>query len=130
MAALQLADIKQLLDAMENRIKARFESHERRFDIIDRHFDTIDQRFDTIDRRFESINERFGAIDRRFDAIDRRFDGVDGRLDGLQQMIEEGFAGVGEAIETIHGELARHEARLEGHDRALKALNPAFRPEM
>lgn len=43
----------------------------------------MDRLFEAVDRRFEAIERRFDLIERRFDAIDRRFTGVEEKIGRL-----------------------------------------------
>jgi DNA anti-recombination protein RmuC len=53
MAQIQLTDLKQLLDALENRINARFESVDRRFDTLQH---TMDEGFAAVGEAIERIH--------------------------------------------------------------------------
>ena len=58
-----LADIKQLLMAMENRFDRRFDEIDKRFDEVDKRFDEVYERFDEND---EKLNEIMNAIGSEF----------------------------------------------------------------
>ena len=93
-----LADIKQLLLAMENR--------------FDRRFDEIDKRFDEVDKRFDEVYERFDEIDKRFDEVYERFDENDEKLNEIMNAIGSEFQEKAEQIDTCTTQLTDHETRI------------------
>ncbi len=68
------------LKAMEDRLTARLDDHERRFDAIDMRFDQVDARFNQIDTRLDAIEGRFRQIDDRFHNNEMEFRGLDARF--------------------------------------------------
>jgi hypothetical protein len=65
-----LIEIRDSIRHFEQRMDARFDSHESRFDTIDRRFDIVDRRFEAVDRRFEGVDRRIDNLD---DKISRQF---------------------------------------------------------
>lgn len=70
--------------------------------------------------RLDRIDGRLNGIDGRLDGIDGRLDRIDGRLDRLEQKVDDGFAGVGEAIQTIHDQMAADKAQVDTRLTALE----------
>lgn len=50
--------------------------------------DRMDARFERMNARFEAIEARFEGIDGRFQGIDARFEGIDVKLEGIHERID------------------------------------------
>lgn len=71
-----LAEIRESITQLDQRMEARFAA--------------LDSRFASIDARFVSIDSRFASIDTRFVQMDARFLQVEARLDsGFRDIREE-----------------------------------------
>ncbi|NEN05222.1 hypothetical protein G3T36_04990 [Diaminobutyricibacter tongyongensis] len=70
------------IDALDQRIEARFTGLDYRFELIDRRFEMIDHRFEALEVR---LTERIDALDAR---IGVRIDALDSRIDVLDRDVQ------------------------------------------
>ena len=73
----------------------------------DDQFDDLKQFIEaTVSQSETRIKDELGE---RIDGVEQRLDGVEHRLGNLEKKVDDGFAGVADAIETINQHLDDHE---------------------
>lgn len=86
----RVANLEARLDAQSQDLAEIRESIKHLDDRMEARFAALDSRFSSIDTRFVSIDARFASIDARFVQMDARFLQVEARLDiGFRDIREE-----------------------------------------
>ena len=108
--APELRELPGRIDALEERMHARFDASEKETGL----------RFKELDSRFQEINSRFRELDPRFKELDSRFQGVEERFDSAERLAPERHAQTMLAIGRLADvyELRERITRIEARERA------------
>lgn len=72
---------------------------------------TVSQTEQRLGGRIGGVESRLDGVESRLDGVESRLGGVESRLDRLETKVDDGFAGVGEAIELINNRLDESETK-------------------